>query len=436
MPLIDLDSLHNKLDDLKLSRNFGHITRVVGLIIESRGPEVSIGELCLIKSGERIIRAEVVGFDENKVLLMPVGEMEGVNPGAKVIATGEKLKVEIGESMLGQILDGLGKPLLANKKSFAGLTEVPVNVQPPDPLSRKRIENPLSLGIKSIDGILTCGRGQRIGIFAGSGVGKSTLLGMCARNTEADVNVIGLVGERGREVREFIERDLGEAGLKKSIVVVATSDKPALVRYKAALVTTAIAEYFRELGKDVLLMMDSVTRVAMALREVGLAAGEPPATRGYPPSVFAELPKLLERTGNNDKGTITALYTVLVEGDDFNEPVSDTVRGILDGHIMLSRNLASRNHYPAIDVLESVSRVMPEIVTDEHLNAAGELKRILADYRESEDLINIGAYQPGSNPAVDRAIEKIEEVNEFLTQGVNEQTDFQETVAELKSIFN
>jgi len=436
MKKVDLSKLSKELDDTNLSSNYGHIKRVVGLIIESKGPEVSIGELCLIKNKEKTVEAEVVGFEDNRVLLMPIGDMEGINPGARVVATGEKLKVKVGEKMLGQVLNGIGEPITTNKKILSGLEEIAVDRQPPNPLDRQRISEPLSLGIRSIDGLLTCGRGQRIGIFAGSGVGKSTLLGMAARNTEADINVIGLVGERGREVREFIEKDLGEEGLKRSIVIVATSDKPALVRVKAAQITTAIAEYFRDKGQDVLLMMDSITRVAMALREVGLAVGEPPATRGYPPSVFAKLPRLLERTGTNDKGTITALYTVLVEGDDFNEPVSDTVRGILDGHIDLSRDLASRNHYPAIDVLSSVSRVMTEITDNNHLEAAGEFKKLLADYRESEDLINIGAYERGSNPDVDRAIDKIEKLNNFLQQGIKEKTDFNNTVQQLKEIIN
>jgi len=431
---LNFDSVKKRLDNANIISNFGYITRVVGLIIESQGPEVSIGELCEIRNKDKTVKAEVVGFEDNKVLLMPIGDMEGINPGARVMATGEKLKVEVGEELLGHVLDGLGRPQSNNLETFTDLDEVPVNNTPPDPLNRERISEALSLGIRSIDGLLTCGRGQRIGIFAGSGVGKSTLLGMAARNTEADINVIGLVGERGREVRDFIERDLGKEGLKRSIIVVATSDQPALVRYKAALVSTAISEYFREKGKDVLLMMDSVTRVAMALREVGLATGEPPATRGYPPSVFAQLPKLLERTGAGSKGTITALYTVLVEGDDFNEPVSDTVRGILDGHIDLSRDLASRNHYPAIDVLSSVSRVMPDIAEEEHIQAAGQMKKLLADYREAEDLINIGAYEKGSNPEVDQAIEKIDEIRAFLQQDINEKTDFDSAVIRLKEI--
>src|SRR6056297_4333551 len=432
----NLEKIEKTIENTKVNREFGYITRVVGLIIESIGPEVSIGELCYIKSSEGDIEAEVVGFNDNKVLLMPIGVMKGITPGAKVIASGSELKIEIGNELLGEVLNGLGKPLTSEKEEldYANLKEVSVSKEPPDPLKRSRIKEPLSLGLKSIDGLLTCGKGQRVGIFAGSGVGKSTLLGMAARNTEADINVIGLVGERGREVREFIERDLGEKGLENSIVVVATSDKPALVRFKAAQITTAIAEYFRDKGQDVLLMMDSITRVAMALREVGLATGEPPATRGYPPSVFAKLPRLLERTGTNDKGTITALYAVLVEGDDFNEPISDTVRGILDGHITLSRSLASKNHFPAVDVLESVSRVMKDVVNEDHIEAAGELKKMLANYRESEDLINIGAYEEGSNPAVDRAIEHIDDINDFLQQGITEKSNFSQTLQKLKRV--
>ncbi len=434
MKKIDLSSLTSKIDDIEITSNFGRIKRVVGLVIESEGPQASIGEICLVKTAKKTITTEVVGFDNNRVLLMPIGEMEGINPGARVIATGEKLKVKVGHGLLGQILDGLGKPLQKAGRMQSGFIEAPVMAAPPDPLMRERIKEPLSLGIRCIDGLLTCGRGQRVGIFAGSGVGKSTLMGMVARNTEADINVIGLVGERGREVKDFIERDLGEEGLKRSVVVVATSDKPALVRVKAAHVTTAIAEYFRDQGLNVLMMMDSVTRVAMALREVGLAVGEPPATRGYPPSVFAELPKLLERTGTNESGAITALYTVLVEGDDFNEPISDTVRGILDGHIGLSRDLAAKNHYPAIDVLDSVSRVMTEIADQEHQQAAGEFKRMLSDYREAEDLINIGAYQAGSNPAVDRALAKIKNMRDYLQQGIEEKVELDEAVNHLKTI--
>ncbi|MFW5962089.1 MAG: flagellar protein export ATPase FliI [bacterium] len=431
---INLDKLINKTTELKTTSNFGHITRVIGLIIESQGPEAKIGELCLVKnSNNETIKAEVVGFNDNKLLLMPIGKVRGVRPGASVVATGESLTVKVGNNLLGQVLNGLGEPIL-DDFSFKGFKEVPVISEPPNPLDRNRITKPLSLGIRAIDGMLTCGQGQRVGIFAGSGVGKSTLLGMIARNTEADINVIGLIGERGREVREFLEKDLGEEGLKKSVVIVATSDQPALVRVKAAHITTAIAEFFRDQGKEVLLMMDSITRVAMALREVGLASGEPPTTRGYPPSVFAELPQLLERTGNDNIGSITALYTVLVEGDDFNEPISDTVRGILDGHIVLSRDLAAKNHYPAIDILDSVSRVMPDIITEQHLQTVGKIKHILANYIEAEDLINIGAYQTGSNPAIDEAINKIDQVNKFLRQNMKEKINFDATLEQLKAI--
>ncbi|MFN2340076.1 MAG: flagellar protein export ATPase FliI [Halanaerobium sp.] len=429
---LDMSKLEDRLNDMNMTRNFGHINRVIGLVIESIGPQASIGELCLIKGEHGDIKAEVVGFDDNKVLMMPIGEMEGIKPGARVVATDQKLKVKVGKELLGEIIDGSGNVI--SEAELSGLNEVPVNRKPPNPLTRERIKEPLSLGVRCIDGFLTCGKGQRLGIFAGSGVGKSTLLGMAARNTNADINVIGLVGERGREVRDFIEKDLGEEGLERSIVVVATSDQPALLRVKAANIATAIAEYFRDQGEDVLLMMDSVTRVAMALREVGLAIGEPPATRGYPPSVFAELPKLLERTGTNDIGSITALYTVLVEGDDFNEPVSDTVRGILDGHISLSRELAEASHYPAVDVLSSVSRIMEDIVSEEHEEAAAKLQKLIATYNQSEDLINIGAYEKGSNPEVDKAIDKIDEINDFLTQGVNEEANYQDTVKQLIKI--
>ncbi|MEC9488392.1 MAG: FliI/YscN family ATPase [Halanaerobium sp.] len=352
-----------KLDNLETFREFGKIEQVIGLVLESRGPRVQVGELCEVHTnGRQPLLAEVVGFRENRILLMPLGEIDGVGPGSRVLSGARSLEVPVGPELLGKVLDGLGRPLGEKEYLDTGMA-YPIHNSPPNPLTRKRITQPISLGIRSIDGLITCGRGQRMGIFSGSGVGKSTLLGMVARNTNADVNVIGLIGERGREVRDFLEDDLGPEGLARSVVVVATSDKPAMVRVTGALVTTAIAEYFRDQGKDVLLMMDSVTRVATALREVGLAIGEPPATRGYTPSVFARLPKLLERAGANDKGTITGLYAVLVEGDDLDEPVSDTVRGILDGHIVLSRKLATQNHYPAVDVLRSVSRVMPDIIT-------------------------------------------------------------------------
>ncbi|NLK09135.1 MAG: FliI/YscN family ATPase, partial [Firmicutes bacterium] len=362
--------------------------------------------------------------------LMPLGHIAGIGPGSLVEASSQQLTVEVGENLLGRILDGLGRPMdgLGN---LQGHRHYLLHGQPPRPLERQRINAPLSVGVRAIDGLLTCGKGQRIGIFSGSGVGKSTLLGMMARNTEADVNVIALVGERGREVRDFVERDLGPEGLARSVVVVATSDQPALIRLKGAYTATAVAEYFRDEGMNVLFMMDSVTRFAAAQREIGLAVGEPPATRGYPPSVFALLPRLLERTGPGKDGTITAFYTVLVEGDDMNEPVADTVRGILDGHIVLSRRLADRGHYPAIDILTSVSRVMPEVIERPHLAAASDIKEAVATYREMEDLINIGAYRTGSNAKVDRAIQLLEPIEQFLRQEIDEVADFDTTYAHL-----
>jgi flagellum-specific ATP synthase len=418
-----------------LIRYSGKVSKLVGLTIESLGPAVELGEVCYIYplKGGMPIKSEVVGFREENVLLMPLGEMNGIGPGSKVVATGHSLKVNVGEQLLGRILDGLGNVLDGNG-TVVSKKKYPVNNLPPNPLLRDKISEILPLGIKAIDGLLTCGKGQRIGIFAGSGVGKSTLMGMIAKNTKADVNVIALIGERGREVREFIENELQEEGLKRSVVVVATSDQPALVRTKGALLATAIAEYFRDLGKDVLLMMDSLTRFSMAQREVGLAIGEPPVTRGYTPSVFAVLPKLLERAGNSQKGSITGLYTVLVDGDDLNEPISDTVRGILDGHIVLSRKLATQGHYPAVDILNSVSRVMPNIVENDHLNSAKIFQEYLSIYREAEDLINIGAYSKGSNKKIDLAIEKIDLFNDFLKQNVNEKFDFDATLQTLKQI--
>ncbi|PRX33675.1 type III secretion system FliI/YscN family ATPase [Orenia metallireducens] len=434
--LLSIDNLLKQLEGINTIKSFGKVKRVVGLIIESEGPNVHLGEKCLIqpKFSQELIQAEVVGFKDNTVLLMPLGEMNGIGPGCKVLATGQSLMVKVGDQLLGQVLDGLGNPI-SDFEAGERLDEYPVDNTPPNPLTRKRITEPLSLGIRSLDGLLTCGKGQRLGIFAGSGVGKSTTLGMIARNTDADINVIALIGERGRELRDFIERDLGAEGLKKSVVVVATSDQPALVRLKGALVATTIAEYFRDQGRDVMLMMDSVTRFAMAQREVGLAVGEPPATRGYTPSVFAILPKLMERAGTNKKGTITGLYTVLVEGDDMNEPIADAVRGILDGHIILSRSLAAKNHYPAVDILESTSRVMGEIVSDEHKEAANKLRSVLATYEEAKDLVTIGAYEAGSDPKLDYALDKLDEVNRFLRQGVNEASSYEDTINWLTSIF-
>lgn len=435
MEYISLKRYHDALNKIDTFKRTGKVTQVVGMTIESQGPSVELGEICHLFNLKQTsyIKAEVVGFRENRVLLMPLGEVHGIGPGSLVVATHDFLTVSVGENLVGRILDGLGIPM-DGKGPLDHSVQVPVQNNPPNPLKRKRITEPLSLGIKAIDGLLTCGKGQRMGIFAGSGVGKSTLLGMIARNTNADINVIGLIGERGREVREFIEKDLKEEGLKRSVLVVATSDQPALIRVKGAMVATAVAEYFREKGYDTLLMMDSLTRFAMAQREVGMAIGEPPVARGYTPSVFAMFPKLLERSGNSDKGSITGLYTVLVDGDDFNEPISDTVRGILDGHIVLSRNLANQNHYPAIDVLASVSRVMPDLVDKEQMQWAGKIKALLAAYREARDLINIGAYSRGSNPLIDEAIEKMPIINEFLRQSIEEEVDYEHTINFMKKI--
>ena len=437
MSRIMLDKFSSALNGVDTLKYSGRVSKVIGLTIEAVGPPVNIGEICEIYSarGEKPIKAEVVGFRDNIVLLMPLGDMEGIGPGSGVTANGGTLKVPVGEEMLGRVLDGLGVPI-DGLGPLRFSTLFPVTNPPPNPLARRRITEVLELGIKSIDGLLTCGKGQRIGIFSGSGIGKSTLLGMIARNTSADINVIGLIGERGREVREFIENDLGEEGLKRSVVVVATSDKPALVRLKSAQLVTAIAEFFRTLGKDVILMMDSLTRVALAQREVGLAVGEPPVSRGYTPSVFAALPKLLERTGTSAEGSITGLYAVLVDGDDLNEPIADTARGILDGHIVLSRNLANKNHYPAVDILQSISRVMPDIVDKEHLRCAQRIKDIAAVYKNAEDLISIGAYNPGSNTEIDYAIERIENINSFLKQEIHEKVSFESTVKQLNTLLD
>lgn len=415
-----------RLEEFEPMKINGKVVKVVGLVVESKGPEASVGELCEIKlKNGKTIKAEVVGFRDDRVLLMPLEGMEYISPGCEVIARGETLKVRVGDSLLGRVLNAFGEPI-DGKGPVDWECEYPLRRKPPSPLSRNRIKEPISVGVRAIDGLLTCGKGQRMGIFAGSGIGKSVLLGMIARNTSASVSVIGLVGERGREVREFIERDLGEEGLKRSVVIVATSDEPALIRLKAAFTATAIAEYFRDKGLDVILMMDSVTRLAMAQREVGLTVGEPPATRGYTPSVFSLLPTLLERAGNSDKGSITAFYTILVEGDDMNEPIADTVRSILDGHIVLSRKLASKNHYPAIDILRSISRLMIEIVPEEHYRAATRLRELLSAYEEAQDLVNIGAYVRGSNKVVDEALDKLDEIRRFLTQGITEKSTYKE----------
>jgi flagellum-specific ATP synthase len=412
----------------------GRVTHVLGLVVESQGPAVSVGELCFIRGeGEGRIAAEVVGFRNEKVLLMALGGMKGVHPGSEVVAAGHQLQVPAGRRLLGRILDGLGRPI-DGRGPLQAEAQCPIEREPINPLVRRRITTPLGTGVRAVDAVLTCGRGQRVGIFSGSGVGKSVLLGMIARQTDADVNVIGLIGERGREVREFLEKDLGEEGLKRSVVIVATSDQPALVRIKAAQTLAAIAESFRDEGLDVMLMMDSITRFANALREVGLSVGEPPTTKGYTPSVFATLPKLLERAGTSERGSITGLYAVLVEADDMSEPVSDAVRAILDGHIVLSRELAARNHYPAIDVLESISRVMIDIVSREHLAAARRLQHHVAVFRRAQDLINIGAYKHGSNRAIDRAIAMIERIEQFLRQDIDERCEYGSAVQGLMEL--
>ena len=419
------------LEEINPINKIGKVVEIIGLIIEADGPESSIGDLCHIISDDMPpIWAEVVGFREDRILLMPLGSIDGLKAGAKVVNTGEDMKVKVSDSLLGRVLDGLGNPIDGlgeiNADKYYSTGGKLIN-----PLNRKPIDEPLSLGIRAVDGLITIGKGQRMGIFAGSGVGKSTTLAMMAKNTSADINVIALIGERGREVREFIEHTLGVEGMKRSIVVVATSEQPSLVKIKAAFVACAIAEYFRDKGKDVLFMLDSVTRIALAQREVGLAVGEPPATRGYTPSVFALMPKFLERAGCNEYGTITGLYTVLVEGDDFNEPVSDTTRSILDGHIMLSRSLAHKNHYPAIDVLQSISRVMNNVVSKEHKEAAGKIRALLASYAKNEDLINIGAYQRGADPLTDKAISIMDKIEGYLIQSTDEKTNYEVSVDEL-----
>lgn len=416
-------------------REIGKVTEIIGLIIEADGPQSSIGDLCYIynRLDEEPVWAEVVGFRHPKILLMPLGSMEGLQPGAIVVNTGAPMKIKVGEQLLGRVLDGLGRPI-DNLGEINSQTLRSTHAEAINPLKRRRITEPLPLGIKSIDGFVTVGKGQRLGVFAGSGVGKSTTLAMMAKNTTADLNVIALIGERGREVREFIEKALGPEGMKRTVVVAATSEQPSLVKIKAAHVATSIAEYFRDTGRDVLFMLDSITRVSMAQREVGLAIGEPPATRGYTPSVFAQMPKILERAGSNEFGTMTGLYTVLVEGDDFNEPISDTARSILDGHIMLSRELAHKNHYPAVDVLQSISRVMPDVTTDEHRKAAGKIRNLLAVYKKNEDLINIGAYIKGSDKNCDQAMAMMDKINAFLQQEVGEKFDYLNTVDELTKL--
>ncbi len=423
----DADRYLNAIRSVDLLRINGKVRQVIGTVIESNGPPMSIGETASIvyRRAADPVLAEAVGFRESKVLLMPLGELGGIAAGSDVVALGHPLQIGLTSGLLGRVLDGLGRPI-DGLGPIGDAVPAEITGLPPDAMRRRRVTDALGMGVRSIDGLLTCGKGQRIGIFAGSGVGKSTILGMIARNTTADVNVIALVGERGKEVRDFIERDLGEAGLKRSVVIVATSDQPALVRIKAAYVATRIAEFFRDAGLDVMLMMDSVTRFAVAQREVGLAIGEPTTTRGYTPSVFAALPRLLERAGTSEVGTITALYSVLVDGDDMNEPVADAVRSILDGHIVLSRKMAAANQYPAVDVLASVSRVMPDVVSPEHFAAASKVRDLMATYREAEDLINIGAYVAGSNPRVDLAIARFDAIRTFMRQGIYETSTLDE----------
>ncbi len=438
--MLSSDSILKKFkSEIQSSDTFtksGKITKVIGLVLESEGPKAPIGEVCSLRDrrGNEICRSEIVGFkDNNKILSMVLGDVQNISPGMEIVALGKTLSVKVGDNLLGRVVDGLGIPIDSMSEIRARETRS-IYAKPPNPLTRKRISEPMPVGIRAIDGMLTLGKGQRIGIFAGSGVGKSTLLGMIARNTAADINVIALIGERGREVKEFIEKDLGKEGLMRSVVIVATSDTPSLMRVKAALTATTIAEHFRDRGLDVMLMMDSVTRLAMAQREVGLTIGEPPTSKGYTPSVFSLMQKTMERAGNSEHGSITGLYTVLVEGDDMNEPVSDAARGILDGHIVLSRKIASGGHYPAIDVLESISRVKNDVISDEHKKASSEIQEALAVYKSAEDLISVGAYQKGSNQKTDRAIAIIDKVNNFLKQGINESVEFDGTVKHLKEL--
>ncbi|HDP80389.1 MAG TPA: FliI/YscN family ATPase [Spirochaetes bacterium] len=434
---VDILSKYLKLiDDTDVIHFTGRVERVVGLTIESVGPEVRMGEMCKIRLAQgRYLHAEVVGFNRNRVILMPVGDMRGVTPGAEVIGIGTSLMVPVGEELLGRVISGDGKPLDGKGEIFTR-ERYPVDGNPINPLQRRLIDEPLSVGIRAIDGLNTVGKGQRIGIFSGTGVGKSTLLAMIARFTEADVNVVALIGERGREVRDFVDKELGPEGLRRSVVVVATSDQPPLLRLRGAFLAHAIAEYFRDQGKDVNLLLDSVTRFALAQREVGLAAGEPAATRGFPPSVFSLLPRMLERSGTKaGAGSITGFYTILVEADDMNEPISDAVRGILDGHIVLSRALAHKNHYPAIDVLGSLSRCMKDVVEPSHMEAANRFRELLAAYTDAEDLISLGAYARGSRAEVDRAIDKKTDMDGFLRQGIREEEDFDSITEKLTGLF-
>ncbi len=435
MIAVRLEKYRQRVANAELFGHVGKVTRVIGIIIEVTGIYASIGDVCTIEISGRSDRlsAEVVGFKGESSMLMAVGEVKGIAPGCKVYNSGSNFRIAVGEELLGKILNGRGEFLGDDIEPLTGGT-YSVQNEPPGPLLRRPINKVLETGVKTIDSLLTCGIGQRMGIFAGSGVGKSTLLGMIARNSSADVNVIGLIGERGREVLEFIAQDLGPEGLARSVVIAATSDQPALLRVKAALVATTIAEFFRDQGKNVLLLMDSVTRFAMAQREIGLAVGEPPTTKGYTPSVFAMLPKMLERAGNLEHGSITGLYTILVEGDDMNEPIADATRGILDGHIVLSRKIATQNHFPAIDVLESISRLMPAITSPEQQAMAGRLRQHMAAYSRNEDLINIGAYEKGANPEIDAAISMNPRIKKFLKQDISEVYTWQGTLSEMAEL--
>lgn len=430
----DLIPLIDQLDPYK---KFGKIKRVVGIMLESQGPSTSIGDVCYIYTGskgeKKRILAEVIGFKEDHVILMPYSNIQEISPGSLVESLGKPLEVKAGQALIGQVVNAIGQPMDGSHPP-KGLVPVKTEQEPPNPLKRPTIQEVIPVGVRAIDSMLSVGKGQRIGIFAGSGVGKSTLLGMMAKETKADVNVIGLIGERGREINEFIVRDLGEEGLKRSVVVAATSDQPALMRIKGAMTATAIAEYFRDQGLNVLLMMDSVTRVAMAQREIGLAVGEPPTTKGYTPSVFALLPRLLERTGTSEKGSITAFYTVLVDGDDMNEPIADTVRGILDGHFVLDRSLANKGHYPAIDILKSISRLMNQLVDPKHLKAAEKLRETYSKYLQSEDLIQIGAYKKGASREIDEAIRLYPKIQAFLKQSTDEPSSFNESIDQLLQV--
>jgi type III secretion system H+-transporting two-sector ATPase len=436
MALLSLQPYIEAVDWLTTVEVRGRVTELIGLLIRAAVPGARVGEVCLIHSPHRAraLRAEVVGFRGSEAILMPLGDVSDVAMGAEVVPTGAQLTVKVGDALLGRVLDGLGEPT-DGRGAFENMTERSVMARPPDPMRRRRVTRMLKTDIKALDGVLTIGEGQRVGIFSAAGVGKSTLLGMLARNTEADVNVIALVGERGREVRDFLEQDLGAEGLKRSVVVVATSNEPSLVRMKAAFVATTIAEYFRDAGKKVVLMMDSVTRFARALREVGLATGEPPTRAGFPPSTFSELPKLLERTGNSEKGSITAFYTVLVEGDDMTEPIADETRSILDGHIVLSRDLATAGHYPAIDVNASISRVMSSVADESQTEAARKLREVLAAYEANKELILVGAYKTGSDPRTDYAISKLDAVTAFLKQNTEEKIPSENAIEQLKQMF-